>query len=272
MAINSRIAALAAAAALAPVPAAGGVLGTLAEVAIHDRTEHRVLPVYRHEGRHYVVGKPGNEYQIRVRNRGDGDTLNVVSVDGVNAISGETADWNQSGYVLAPEHGFDVKGWRKSLRRVAAFYFTEHARSYAARTGRPDHVGVIGVAVFRRRPEPAAHVEPPRAAPHRESAPDAPYPASADAQAGSRAAATEARHGPSAGAPAAKPAPLGTGHGRSESSHVTYTRFERDGDAPAEVIAIHYDTYANLVARGVIAAPRIAHPSPFPGRFTPDPR
>jgi hypothetical protein len=36
------------------------------------------------------------------------------------------------------------------------------------------------------------------------------------------------------------------------------------------VIAIHYDTYANLVARGVI---RDEHrlPLPFPGEFVPDP-
>jgi len=37
-----------------------------------------------------------------------------------------------------------------------------------------------------------------------------------------------------------------------------------------EVIAIRYDTYSNLVAMGVIRAPRIA--SPFPGQFVPDPR
>jgi hypothetical protein len=36
------------------------------------------------------------------------------------------------------------------------------------------------------------------------------------------------------------------------------------------VIAIHYDTYSNRVAMGVIRAPRIA--TPFPGQFVPDPR
>jgi hypothetical protein len=39
---------------------------------------------------------------------------------------------------------------------------------------------------------------------------------------------------------------------------------------PEEVIAIHYDTYRNLVAMGVIRALRIA--TPFPGQFVPDPR
>jgi hypothetical protein len=35
-------------------------------------------------------------------------------------------------------------------------------------------------------------------------------------------------------------------------------------------VTIHYDTFNNLVAMGVIRAPRIA--TPFPGQFVPDPR
>ena len=43
------------------------------------------------------------------------------------------------------------------LNEVAAFYFTQLPDSYAARTDRPDNVGVIGVAVFReyQPPRPA---------------------------------------------------------------------------------------------------------------------
>jgi hypothetical protein len=82
----------------------------------------------------------------------------VVSVDGVNAVSGETADWSQSRLRARARQGFDIKGWRKSLQRVAAFFFTEHQNSYAARTGRPDNVGVIGVAVFRRKYEPEGRI------------------------------------------------------------------------------------------------------------------
>ena len=89
---------------------------------------------------------------------------------------------------------------------------------------------------------------------------------------------------PSAGANAAADAVaqaagerLGTGHGRSESSYASYTRFERASDAPAETIAIYYDSYENLLAQGVpVAPPPLARyrPNPFPdaGRFVPDPR
>lgn len=270
----------AAALALWAVAGTAGAVGGIADVTVYDRAQARTLPVYRHDGRYYVVGKPGNEYQIRVRNRTGADILAVVSVDGVNAVSGETADWSQTGYVLGRHQGYDIRGWRKSEQRVAAFFFTEHANSYAARTGRPDNVGVIGVALFRKKAEPQALIEQYRrwhdaSAPERrdEAAPAAAEDAmSGHGSARSAESADGHRHGPSRQAPKKSTSSLGTGHGRSEVSHVTYTEFERATEHPGEVIAIHYNTHANLVAMGVIRAPRIAQPTPFPGQFVPDPR
>ena len=69
---------------------------TQTTVEIFDRIEGRVLPTYWHEGRRYVVGKPGNEYSIRVRNGSTGRVLAVMSVDGVNVITGDTASSRQS--------------------------------------------------------------------------------------------------------------------------------------------------------------------------------
>jgi hypothetical protein len=240
-----RLFAIAATLAVCTLPLPALAVGTIADIEIHDRAQNRALPVYVHEGRHYVVGNPGNEYEIRMRNRQRGDILAVVSVDGIDAMTGDTADWDQGGYVLGVHQGFGVKGWRKSLDRVAAFYFTALPDSYAARTGRPGNVGVIGVAVFRKKPEPVVQYSPP-----------------------------QARGAAEAEAPAAvqKSARLGTGHGRSEVSQVTYTEFERATRAPAEVISIHYDSYRNLLAQGVIRATVIARADPFPGLFVPYPR
>lgn len=263
------------------LPAAA--VGNIADIVVHDRAQNRTLPVYMHEGRHYVVGNPGNEYEIRMRNRQRGDILTVVSVDGVDVMSGDTASWEQGGYVLGAYQGFDIKGWRKSLDRVAAFYFTSLPDSYAARTGRPGNVGVIGVAVFRKKPEPVVQYSPPPPRPARAAEADASAPASVLAEsrgAGPASSPAPARDdlaglGSGAGsrdAAAQKSARLGTGHGRSEVSQVTYTEFERATSAPAEVITIYYDSYRNLVAQGVIRAPSIARPDPFPARFAPDPR
>ena len=263
---------LATAALWGMLSATAGAVGNMADITLHDRAENRALPVYQHEGRYYVVGKPGNEYQIRMRNRTGSDILSVVSVDGVNAVSGETANWNQTGYVLGPNQSFDIRGWRKSLQRIAAFFFTEHQQSYAARTGRPDNVGVIGVAVFRKKVEPEARI--PRDMPfERRREGPASQASGADAAADSAARSAESagasRYAP---APVEKSSSLGTGHGRSEASRVTYTDFERATPAPEEVIAIHYDTYSNLLAMGVIRGSRVASPTPFPGQFVPDPR
>jgi len=262
---------------------AGGLLslpaaatGRLAGIEIYDRAQDRVLPVYLHQGRHYVAGHPGNEYEIRLRNRQRSDILAVVSVDGVDVITGDAADWRQSGYVLGPRQGFGIKGWRKSLERTAAFYFTALPDSYAARTGRPDHAGVIGVAVFRKKPEPVLRYAPPPSRPARGAEAEAPSPAAAeDHGPAGRARDTASAAGADSRAEAAatqKSARLGTGHGRQETSVVTYTEFERASATPAEIITIYYDSHGNLVAQGVIPGPSLAaRPDPFPARFAPDP-
>ena len=271
--------------ALCAAAGSAHAVGRLADITVYDRAEHRTLPVYRHEGRYYVVGRPGNEYQVRVRNRTGGEILTVVSVDGVNAVSGETANWEQTGYVLAPHHVYDVKGWRKSTERIAAFFFTDHRNSYAARTGRPDNVGVIGIAVFRKRPEPEARIPLPRPRPEAPASwprEESPFPRDADMSGALESGATRSGtgamaegHRDSASPPMRRSPSLGTGHGRTETSHVSYTSFERATAHPEDVIAIHYDTHANLVAMGVIRGappPRVAAPAPFPGQFVPDPR
>lgn len=231
--------------------------GGLIDLSVYDRTEGKRLPVYWHEGRAYVVGKPGNEYQVSVKNRLREDILAVVSVDGVNVVSGETAHPSQTGYVLSAYRGYNILGWRKSLAETAAFYFTALPDSYAARTGRPDNVGVIGVAVFRRKQEPQ---------------PVAPFPQSRPHSRGDGAPALRNE----AAAQAKEEDRLGTGHGRRETSYVQNVSFERATTSPADTVTLYYDSHRNLVARGVIRGPvPIAPvPQPFPGalsKFVPDP-
>ena len=126
----------------------------LAAVDVYDRTTGSALTLYEKDGRRYVVGAPGNEYAVRIRNCTGRRILAVTSVDGVNVITGDTASPDQSGYVIEPWGSVEIAGWRKSMSHTAAFYFTNLGDSYAARTGRPFDVGVIGVAVFAERAEP----------------------------------------------------------------------------------------------------------------------
>ncbi|HSV71864.1 MAG TPA: hypothetical protein VLI72_17290 [Methylibium sp.] len=252
---------IAATAALAGcgAPPARAAAGRLVELQIVDRSrDDQLLPQHRHCGHAYVAGRPGDRYAVRLANRTGGRVLVVLSIDGINAVSGETAGTGQTGYVLAPWQSADIAGWRKSDAEAAAFYFTALPDSYAARTDRPRNVGVIGVAVFRERaPQPQRRAQ-------------ADVGAAAKAAEGSAAAPAAAPAGErDASSSMARDDRLGTGHGEREYAPITRTSFERAGAQPAEVVQLRYDSYANLVASGVIV-PRRAVPDPFPG-YVPDP-
>jgi len=268
--------------------------GNLVDVNVIDRDTGATLPAYAHGGKLYVAGTPGHRYGVRLVNRTGARVLTVLSVDGVNAISGETADPNQSGYVLGAYDSTEVDGWRKNMAEIAEFNFTNLGDSYAARTGRPANVGVIGVAVFREklhytwreRDEKIAREAPvttDSASYARKDAASPPVAAQAPAGTAAGAMAKSAPAEPSAYNELAEaqmqravPKPeesLGTGHGQRESSSATYTAFERESSRPYEVVSVWYDSYRNLVARGVIPNPRpiAREPQPFPNQFVPDP-
>ena len=247
----------------------------IADVSIHDRRDGRELTIHRKDGRRYVVGEPGRDYKIRIRNHGGQRLLAVTSVDGVNVLSGETASSEQSGYVVGAHDQTRIEGWRKNLSEVASFYFTRLPDSYAARTGRPDDVGVIGVALFREKAAPCCrgwrHEE------DRDQRSSAPSPSAAPESRSSAGAAADADSMSREAAPQKRKAErIGTGHGERLDSAAQHVEFERASSQPDEVIAIYYDSRANLVAQGVLPAPRREfaqrRPDPFPaGGFVPDP-
>ena len=107
------------------------------DLQVVDRDTGQVLRVWRHGERQFVAGQPGDRYGLRVSNNTDGRLLVVLSVDGLNILTGETASYDQRGYVFRPHETYDLTGWRKSDTQVAAFTFAPLPQSYAARTGRP---------------------------------------------------------------------------------------------------------------------------------------
>ncbi|MGB5102073.1 MAG: hypothetical protein WBO04_01980 [Steroidobacteraceae bacterium] len=243
----------------------------VARVDVFDRSEGRVLDTYRHRGRSYVVGQPGNEYAIRIRNTTGSRVLAVVSVDGINVVTGETAAPDQSGYVIEPGGYVNIEGWRKGLDRTAAFYFSDPGDAYATRTGRPDDLGVIGVALFREREYAPRHYENEKIAP---PAPSTDRAERAGAESTAQDAGVARERSGVMSAPAME-AQLGTGHGRSEYSPAERVQFERASHRPDDRVVIRYDRRENLVAMGVLPV-RVypwREPNPFPGSFgfVPDP-
>ncbi|KAB7630073.1 hypothetical protein [Stenotrophomonas rhizophila] len=230
-------------------------------LTVIDRDSGQALTQYRQDGQRWIAGQQGHRYSVRLRNGSAERVLVVLSVDGLNAISGEVAAPHQTGYVLNPWQTTDIHGWRKSADEVAQFVFTDPDRSYAGRTGRPANIGVIGVAVFHE----AGRVS-------WEAAPAVAGPADAKARPQARSSTIEsARVTGSTTAPAPQ---LGTGHGQREQSRVRNTAFERDTAYPAQQVQVRYDSERNLVARGIIArvnAPVRDEPQAFPGQYVPDP-
>lgn len=281
----------------------------LVDVSIVNRSTGERLQPWRHGGKLYVAGAPGDRYAVELKGKRGERVLTVLSVDGINVLTGQTAAMLQSGYVIDGGQSYAVSGWRKSMDDVAQFVFTALPDSYAARTGRPGNVGVIGVAVFREKFVPvqpmavAPHLPPPAepwraesraqakdesaresldgAARQADSAPSALAKKSENLVGGSgsgvlaerRTAPSESRAALRADAEA-KSMKLGTGHGEREYSPTRHTEFERNSDSPDEIITIYYDSRANLIARGIIPSPRLADPRPFPAGpgFVPDPR
>jgi len=251
------------------------------QVSVVDRRTGAELPIYHHRGEYWVAGRPGTRYAIRARNMVGERVMAVMSVDGINVITGETASVEQDGYVFDAHERSDIVGWRKSDSQIAAFEFAAARSSYASRTGRPDDVGVLGIAVFRERMPKQSRIAPYH--PHGgyserdqrnespmansvEKEPSAPLDSNATAINKSR---------PSAPSPS-----LGTAHGRRETSYVSNTTFERAQSSPNAVIRIRYDSREILVAAGVLPVGPLTHqtrpvgPSPFPHSkpgYVPDP-
>ena len=285
----SALTAMSALLSLASLPAQA--IGRLADVTIVDRETGATLPIYQAKGQYWVAGRPGARYALQVRNRIGERVLAVTSVDGVNVLSGETAAWDQGGYVFSGYERHQIKGWRKSTSEIAAFEFSNAGDSYAGRTGRPNDVGVIGVALFREKQAlpspPYADKTAQRREKSRASLPSIESQASesmvgeqpsADAEtpSGDSAANSSKRSRKAPDELALRTPKLGTAHGQRETSVVTQTTFLRLQGEPNEIINIRYDSRENLVAAGVIresTRPRL--PNAFPQSdapsYVPDP-
>lgn len=236
------------------------------------------LPTYQHGGSVFVAGQMGERYNLRVRNNSGERVEAVVTVDGRDVVSGQLGNYKtQRGYVLEPYGSVLIEGYRQSLDHVAAFRFTDVGDSYSSRWGTPQHVGVIGVAVFKEYQPRKIRRQPPAPIATR------PYyePYYGDYDAAGRSAGEAGP--PPADAPAAKSAPapmggsrraeaaneyspspqLGTQYGETTYSSVREVTFERRHKRrPDVMMTVYYDSAENLRRRGVIVDPYFSPPPP----------
>ena len=193
------------------------------------------LPAFFHNGKKFVMGNMGQRYRIRVSNPTSQRVEAVVSVDGLDAIDGQTASTSKRGYVVPAFGSVTIDGFRTSMDSVAAFRFTTVSDSFAGRTGQDRNVGVIGVAIFREKVEQPIELAQPQAAAPRTK--------------GAAPRADESRSS-AAKKPTDRPG-LGTQFGEQHQSRVRQTTFIRESQSPTSTVEVRYNDRAGLRAMGI---------------------
>jgi hypothetical protein len=258
------LAALALGAAV-PVLAHGSYGGVGSLVSVSLEVNGRTAPLYLApdgSGRYYLEAWRGAQYAVRLGNR-TGERLGVLlTVDGLNAISGEPAPPGRRRpgrlYVLSPWDDTVVPGWRTSLEDVRRFTFVDEERSYARRSGKATgRLGWIEVEVYREL-RPVA-----RPWPYWPGWPYRPY------EEGSREEGRrepEAKDDSASGArdgyggrlrvppPATAPSYPGTGWGPRAEDPVRVVSFDPE-PTPSERITLRYEYASALRALGILPRP-----------------
>jgi hypothetical protein len=253
----SRIAPLLLAGATLAQPAQarpGGLIETPADlVAVSVEIDGQIAPLYPApdgSGRFYVEARKGSRYSVVLANRTPEPIGVVLTVDGLNAISGERDSGRGRMYVLDPWQRTTIQGWRTSLQEVRRFTFVDERASYAARSGKANEkMGWIEVAAYRER---RAFVRWERLHKQEQGTPPiesegasngAPAPQSA------RDSAEAAASAPPAGAQAR--AYPGTGWGPRAEDPVVLVSFDPERE-PSQREALRYEYRPALVALGVL--------------------
>ena len=240
-------------------------------VGVSIEVDGRGTPLYASPDgspRRYFEARRGSSYSIRIENRTAQRLGVVITVDGLNAITGiqaaSPASWGAPGrmYVLDPWGGTEIRGWRTSLDETRRFTFVDETVSYAARTGQANpKLGWVELAVYReRRPyvrRPWFPIEPrvrSEAGKEAQASGNAEAPeASPEASAPENGARTAAPlRGDSTGAPPS--GYPGTGWGDRDDDPAQVVSFEPE-TAPAETVTLRYEYARGLRALGILPQP-----------------
>lgn len=221
------------------------------EVLVHGQA---VKEYPHHDGKTYIEGRQGSEFTLRVRNNTWEKILAVVSVDGLSVMNGKTASFDSGGYVISPYGYVDIKGWRLDNREVAKFFFSHLEASYAAQMDKPQNVGVIGCAIFKKKITWANF----HSADYRLEKVSGGYDSPMGGLRSDTFSAKTLGAGPSRS--------IGTGFGERARDEVRIVTFGRE-DHPSATLELHYAERADLIRYGVNLHSRleVSMPKPFPG-------
>ena len=102
-----------------------------------------------HQNNTYVEGRSGTEYSIEIKNDSFVKKLAVITVDGINVLSGNVQGNEKGlGYIVNGHGTLNVKGTRADQDTVGAFKFCPKDSSYCNEQGLKGNNGVIGVRMY----------------------------------------------------------------------------------------------------------------------------
>lgn len=255
-------------------------------VGVRVEVSGSATPLYpdpKGTGRYYLEAREGAGYEIHLANRTRERLGVVVTVDGLNVVSGERDAGRGRMYILDPWGSTTIRGWRRSLHDVHRFTFVDEKASYASRSGKASgRMGWIEVSVYRESPrarccddregrvspysrkrEPDSWRDSEPEAFERGDAGEAAPPPTPEAQAEAKSA-DEREEGAARGSLGASRAPAapkhrsfpGTGWGSRMDDPVMVVSFEPE-ETPAERLTFRYEYASALRALGIRPWPEV---------------
>jgi hypothetical protein len=222
-------------------------------VGLGVEVEGSTAPLYAAvdgSGRYYLEARQGARYTLHLSNRTGERVAVLMTVDGLNVISGERQAVDQRGrmYVLDPWESADIQGWRASLDDVRRFTFVDEKASYAARSGKANsRMGWIELAVYRERHRYTYRQAPDVSA----QSPRAEAPSAGAREKSGKDDRDDAQAGKRAQGGLAAPSYPGTGWGEQTHDPVRVVDFEAES-SPAERITLRYEYASALRALGIL--------------------
>ena len=193
-------------------------------------------PEYWHNGTTYIEAIRGANYSLRLTNPTPYRVAVALSVDGLNTIDARHTDARGAAkWILGPYESTVISGWQVDELHARNFFVTGERRSYGARLGQTDNLGIIEAVFYReRRPRiseyaPGQRVPPPP---------------------------TESMNGTAPKAEAQKRDALSddyaaTGMGRREQNEIEMVNIDLESQ-PAASVRIRYEFTPQLVKMGIL--------------------
>ena len=134
-------------------------MSTQVEVLVNGRpVKQHTHTGYTRYGNTYIEARAGTEYSIKIQNGEWKRKLAVITVDGLNVITGEPQpDSIGQGYIVGARDSLEVKGFRQDMSSVGAFKFCKSGGSYCNEKGLKGNNGVIGVRIYDEKYVPTTY-------------------------------------------------------------------------------------------------------------------